>query len=104
MRPRPSKRMAVTEPIRAAAAGPPSPEYPVSPMPATVVMTPVSASMRRTRPMVPSARKMSPPGPWATALTESMQALVAGPPSPLSHWKPVPAMVWMVPPSSTRRT
>ena len=32
----------------AAAAGPPSPENPATPVPATVVMTPVPASTRRT--------------------------------------------------------
>ena len=66
----------------AAVAGPPSPPKPCSPVPATVVMMPVTVSTRRTRPLEASAMKRFPAPSSATPTGKSSRAAVAGPPSP----------------------
>src|SRR5664280_2025204 len=77
-------------------AGPPSPQKPLVPLPATVVMVP-SGATRRTRLLLPgsamyrlpAASRARPPGPWR-------HAWVAGPPSPQKPAVPLPATVVMV--------
>src|SRR5215467_4325585 len=85
----------------AAVAGPPSPQGAVAlahvcPVPATVVMTP-SAPTRRIRSLPASAMYRLPSGPSATPLGKISVAAVAGPPSPLDPWVPVPATVVRTP-------
>src|SRR5439155_994194 len=66
---------------RAAVAGPPSPEKPLTPVPAMVVIIPLGDT-RRTRLFSGSAMRKPPSAVTATALAELNRAAVAGPPSP----------------------
>ena len=67
----------------AAVAGPPSPENPLVPLPATVVMVP-PVEIIRTRWLNRSTTYTCPPGPTATSAGSCITALVAAPPSPAS--------------------
>src|SRR4051794_9198434 len=87
----------------AVVAGPPSPEKPGVPVPATVVIVPAGVT-RRTRPLPASAITKPPSGVPATASTEASWAAGAGPPPPEGPGGPVPATVVMVPAGDTRRT
>jgi hypothetical protein len=88
----------------AAVAGPPSPEKPATPVPATVVIVPVG-SIRRMRSLPESAMYSSPDGAAYTAFGSWSWAAVAGPPSPPAPGVPLPATVVMIPEArSTRRT
>ena len=82
-------------------AGPPSPLKPLTPFPATVVMTPVSAATRLMRPLAQSAMSTLPPPSTATPRGYDKLALVAGSLSPLKPPygppKPFPATVVMTP-------
>ena len=101
--PRRSTAIPDTSLIFAAVAAPPSPEKPAVPVPATVVMTPVKASTRRTR--TPSPKYRLPTASTASRAGLLMFAAVAGPPSPEKPDVPVPATVVMTPvKASTRRT
>ena len=62
-------------------AGPPSPLYPEPPVPATVVITPVAASTRRTR-LLPVGDEQVAGRVHRHAGWDYREALVAGPPSP----------------------
>ena len=82
----------------ASVAGPPSPEYPCSPAPATVVMVPVEASTLRTAVVlqvgdeeVPMLVERSPMG------RGDLGTGTAGPPSPEYPSAPHPATVSMIP-------
>ena len=66
----------------ALAAGPPSPEKPEVPLPATVVMTPVEAATRRMLWLNGSAMNRLPVASIATRTGSFRVAPVAGPPSP----------------------
>lgn len=79
----------------ASVAGPPSPDSPAEPVPATVVMIP-SGPIRRTRWLSVSTTKMLPSGAESMVRGARSLAAVAGPPSPE---KPelVPAIVSMTP-------
>lgn len=87
---------------RLAVAGPPSPESPGLPLPATVVMIPSGVTFR-TRLADCSAMKRLPCESTAIARTVSKLAAVAGPPSPVVLVPP-PATVRMVPSAVTFRT
>ena len=87
----------------AAVAGPPSPVYPVVPVPATVLMIPdVFTFLTQLKlwstiyrlPVLSSARPYTVP----------IVAAVAGPPSPVYENTPVPAIVVIKPDGSTLRT
>jgi hypothetical protein len=84
-------------------AGPPSPEKPAVPLPATVVMIPLEETFR-IRWLPTSAIRKPPSGVGATANGMFSSADVAGPPSPLKPWTPVPATVVIVPLGQTLRT
>ncbi len=87
-------------------AGPPSPERPKAPLPATVLMTP-AGDTSRTRLLPWSAMKRSPAASTAnpTGLPARLSsAAVAGPPSPLKPRVPLPATVVIVPDGDTSRT
>ena len=88
----------------AAVAGPPSPEKPNCPFPATVVITPVAASTRRMRSLESSAMNRLPEPSTATPRGLLSWAAVAGPPSPENPSLPFPATVVITPvAASTRR-
>ena len=78
----------------AAVAGPPSPAETKSPLPAMVVMMPVTGSTRRMRLLLTSAMKSLPTPSVATPSGNPRLADVAGPPSPL---KPMPPSKMPVP-------
>ena len=80
----------------AASAGPPSPESPCVPLPATVVMTP-AGEINRTRWLPVSGKRMLPSGSAAMPRGAAICANVAGPPSPEKPNVPVPAIVVMMP-------
>src|SRR5262252_9473471 len=82
-------------------AGPPSPEYPSEPLPATVVMMPLADTFRIRS--VPSAMKRFPEPSTATAHGVDNDADVAGPPSPEYPGVPLPATVVMMPLGDTFR-
>ena len=85
-------------------AGPPSPLKPSIPLPANVVMMPVAAATRRMR-LLPSPMSTFPLPSNTTPPHGDTLALVAGPPSPLYPYPPLPASVVMMPvPAATRRT
>ena len=67
---------------RACVAGPPSPEKPPRPVPATVVMIP-RGDTRRMRWRSVSATRKPPSGVAATAVGNVSRASPAGPPSPV---------------------
>src|SRR5581483_6094872 len=71
-------------------AGPPSPEKPAFPVPATVEMMP-SGEMRRTRFTGGSVKMIEPSGASASVRGSVSLARTAGPPSPLSPVTPDPA-------------
>src|SRR5579871_1826667 len=77
-------------------AGPPSPEYPDWPFPATVLMTPLGETFR-TRLFMESAMYKLPDASTATLCGENNCALVAGPPSPEKPPMVVPATVEITP-------
>ena len=84
-------------------AGPPSPEKPDAPVPASVVMIPLPAATRRIRFPKASAMSTLPAGSTASATGYDRLALVAAPPSPPDP--PFPANVVMTPVApSTLRT
>jgi hypothetical protein len=89
-------------PSSAPMAGPPSPEYPYVPFPATVVMAPAALTMRIAL-LAESAMKRSPALSTATAAGKYSPALVAGPPSPKYPPPPPPAIMVMVPAGLTLR-
>ena len=66
----------------ALAAGPPSPEYPVDPFPATVPMMAPLAETLRTRLLPKSAMYTLPEESTATPMGRFSCALAAAPPSP----------------------
>jgi hypothetical protein len=72
--------------------GPPSPVYPTTPSPATVVMMPSGQSLR-TRLLFHSAIQSPPSAAGATPLGCMSWASRARPPSPLAPETPVPATV-----------
>ncbi len=80
----------------AAVAGPPSPEYPNLPVPATVVMTPEVSTLRILW-LSRSAMKRLPEESTATPEGRESSADVAAPPSPEYPARPVPATVEMSP-------
>lgn len=85
----------------AAVAGPPSPEAPNSPLPATVVMIPDASTLRirllsLSRMYRQPEESMQRPHPYFQANA----ARVAGPPSPEKPRSPVPATVAMSQPSA----
>ena len=85
-------------------AGPPSPERPSVPLPATVVMVPL-AETRRIRRLPRSARNRL-PEPSTARPVDSVSiscAFVAGPSSPEKPAVPVPATVVMIPLGETFR-
>ncbi len=82
----------------AVVAGPPSPEKPVDPLPATVVMIPFRPTLRM-RPQ--AAKKMFPAGSTAIACAKHNEALVAGPPSPEKPGMPLPATTVRIPSTET---
>jgi hypothetical protein len=86
----------------AAVPGPPSPEKPSTPVPATVEIVP-SGSTLRTRWEALSAMNRLPAPSRATAWGVLMAAAVAGPPSPFEAGTPVPATVVIVPSGVMRR-
>src|SRR4051794_17570722 len=79
----------------AAVAGPPSPEKPPVPFPATVAILPWP-STRRTRSLAVSATRKPPPGSGDTPCGAARRAAVAGPPSPPNARWPLPATVEIV--------
>ncbi len=83
-------------------AGPPSPEDPAVPLPATVVMMPL-LSILRIRLFRESAIYTLPAPSRATPIGRFRLAEVAGPPSPENPAVPVPAMVEMIPAELTLR-
>src|SRR3990167_5951120 len=83
-------------------AGPPSPEKPVPPFPATVEMIPPGVTLRM-RLVTYSAKYRLPAESTATEYGLFKFALVAGPPSPLPPDVPPPATVVIVPPGVTLR-
>src|SRR3990172_6505759 len=86
-------------------AAAPSPENPLIPLPATVLINPVTASTLRTRSLKESATNTLPTPSTATPYGEFSWAPVAAPPSPENPGVPVPAMVLINPvTASTRRT
>src|SRR5664280_654782 len=84
-------------------AAPPSPQKPMVPLPATVVMVP-SGATRRTRLLPASAMYRLPAASTNRPYGMSRHAWVAGPPSPQKPLVPLPATVVMVPSGATRRT
>src|SRR5262245_12546533 len=88
--------------ICAAVAGPPSPENPRVPVPATVVIVPLGDT-RRIRELPVSAIRNPPAGSAATPLGAEIAAAVAGPPSPENPDVPLPATVVIMPVADTRR-
>src|SRR5436189_1417303 len=74
-------------------AGPPSPLKPIVPLPATVVMTCVAASIRRIRLFIESAMNRFPALSTATPCGSFNCDAAAGPPSPLKLYVPLPATV-----------
>src|SRR5271157_3239593 len=72
-------------------AGPPSPDHPLVPLPATVVMVWVAASTRRTRLPDRSAMKRLPAASTATPNGKFREASAAGPLSPVDDAAPLPA-------------
>jgi len=78
-------------------AGPPSPQKPPAPFPATVLIRLVSASTRRTRALSPSEINRLPAPSTVSQEGPFKQALVAGPSSPQKACVPFPATVVMVP-------
>src|SRR5580692_8446185 len=89
-------------------AGPPSPENPRLPLPATVVMIPVIADTLRMRLLLVSAIKRLPEASTATLAGLFNNAEVAGPPSPeklplFTPSAPLPATVVMTPLDDTFR-
>ena len=72
-------------------AGPPSPENPATPVPATVVMVPFRTM--RMQLLLESAIYTAPDDATATPCGKFSVALVAGPPSPENPARPVPAKV-----------
>ncbi len=100
--PPPSKATAVGEFSAATDAGPPSPEDPCTPVPATVVMIP-AALIRRTRWLSRSVKYVLPAPSESSPCGELKAALVAGPPSPENLYDPLPAMVLITPPATRRR-
>ena len=92
-------------PLRSAAeAGPPSPAKPLTPVPTTVVITPLAESTRRSRAFCQSTMKTLPALSSATPLGPLRAALSAGPPSPLKPGTPVPARTVIWPLGSTLKT
>ena len=83
-------------------AGPPSPEKPAAPLPASVVMMP-PADTFRIRLLKVSAMKRFPAASTATPLGSFNDAEVAGPPSPEKPSTPLPATVVMMPLTETFR-
>src|SRR5207248_223186 len=86
----------------AAVAGPPSPEKPDVPLPATVVIVPADET-RRMRLLLKSAIRKPPSAVAATPEGALSWAAVAGPPSPEKPDVPLPATVVIVPAGETRR-
>src|SRR5262245_11322821 len=86
----------------APSAGPPSPEKPAVPLPATVVIVPVGET-RRTRLLLESAIRKPPSAVTDTAFGDHSRAAVAGPPSPEKPSVPLPATVVIVPVDETLR-
>lgn len=75
-------------------AGPPSPEKPRAPVPASVEMAPVAAVSTRMRLLLlESAMARSPLGRSARLVGLLSSAKTAAPPSPPKPWAPVPATV-----------
>ena len=80
----------------ASVAGPPSPPYPESALPAMVEMMPVTVT-RRTRDAPESAMYRLKAASRATPAGADSCARVAGPPSPAKPYTPVPAAVPITP-------
>src|SRR5438552_17933212 len=81
-------------------AGPPSPEEPIVPLPATVLMTPFGVTLRIR---LKSAMNRLPVASAATPWGAPRDALVAGPPSPEPALLPLPATVLIIPSRVTFR-
>ncbi len=88
---------------RIAVAGPPSPEEPPVPLPATVVRMPLVDTLRM-RLLELSAMKRLPALFTATLEEKKSEPLVAGPPSPEKPAVPLPATVETVPSRPTLMT
>ncbi|RYG51427.1 hypothetical protein EON66_10770 [archaeon] len=88
-------------------AAPPSPLKPAVPVPATLLMLPLSSTRRMRWLLVSAMNSTTPPVTELyhadTPFGYSSCAAVAGPPSPLKPGVPVPATLLMMPLSSTRR-
>src|SRR3990172_5554260 len=95
--PPPSTATPIGEPSRAPAAAAPSPENPAIPVPAIVLINPVTASIRRTRWLEASAMNTLPTPSTATPYGKFSWAPVAAAPSPENPEGPVPAIVLMSP-------
>src|SRR5262245_53837858 len=98
-----STTTATGELICAEVAGPPSPENPLAPVPATVRMMPSGVTFR-TRWLLGSAMYRSPAVSTATSAMPLNCAEMAGPPSPAEPRAPVPATVVITPAALTLRT
>src|SRR5436189_4973687 len=80
----------------ASVAGPPSPEYPNVPLPATVEIIPAGVIFRMRE--FPSSPNNKLPAPSNTMVEgESIIAEAAGPPSPLKPHTVVPANLTIIP-------
>jgi len=97
--PWPSPKMLYGLSISALVAGPPSPEKPAAPLPATVTMLPPGPpTTSRMTLLFVSAIKILWEASTQTPLGEWSSALVAGPLSPLYPAVPLPATVTILPP------
>jgi len=76
--------------MEARVAGPPSPEKSKDPLPATVVITPSTLTLR-TRPLFMSAMYRLPAVSRASPSGVFKEAAIAGPPSPENLAVPLPA-------------
>ena len=96
--PEPSRAISMPKlPLNSAEiAGPPSPENPWDPLPATVLMMPL-ARTSRIRSLLASAIKRFPEASTVTPQGALNSAEIAGPPSPENPWDPLPATVVMMP-------
>src|SRR5215471_14196278 len=95
--------MPVGQPNLALIAGPPSPEKPYSPVPATVTIAPEGDTLRirlfalSATNRLPAVSKASPPGLVAPTRSKDSVALLAGPPSPENPVRELPATLVTVP-------
>ena len=81
----------------------PSPLNPLCPVPATVRITPVFISILRTTWFIMSTTKRSPALSKRISWGKLKVASMAGPPSPVKPFFPLPAMVVVIPFASIRR-